>query len=76
MTETIGPPAFDPLEGPLKLHKFPNGGWIITQGSTYMRMCPKELGAYSSAQEMIAALSCIVTDPAEDVKPGDVIWQE
>ncbi len=68
--------TFDPLDGSLRLQKYPNGGWVITQGSSDLRMCPKELGAYGSSKEMIAALSCIVTDPAEDVKPGDVIWQE
>ncbi len=50
---------FDPLDGPLVLTSFPNGGWIVTQGVPESGFAAKELGAYSSAREMLFALRCL-----------------
>ncbi len=51
--------AFDPTAAPLMLKMFPNGGWIVSQGSPEPGMMGKELGAFSSAQEMLDALKCL-----------------
>jgi len=42
---------------PLILEQAPNGGWVVLQNSKDMRAAPPMIGAYSSAQDMIKALS-------------------
>ena len=51
--------AFDMAEGPLRLERFPNGGWLVSQGGPEPGFMGKRLGAYSSAREMLDALECL-----------------
>ena len=51
--------AFDPTDAPLTHKAFPNGGWVVYQGSPEPGMLGKELGAFGSAQEMLDALKCL-----------------
>ncbi|MGI3163099.1 hypothetical protein [Pseudooceanicola sp. 200-1SW] len=44
-------------EDPLILRMMPNGGWVISQRSDDTRLMDKELGAYSTAREMLDALA-------------------
>lgn len=41
---------------PISLRATPNGGWIVSQQSSE-REYPVEIGAYSTAAEMLEALS-------------------
>ncbi len=52
--------AFDMTEAPLRLERFPNGGWLVSQDGPAPGLLGKRLGAYSSAREMLDALECLV----------------
>lgn len=41
----------------LILHPFPNGGWVVTQEGPISGDRDARLGAYSSAEDMLKALS-------------------
>ena len=51
--------GFDTTDATIMLKVFPNGGWGVYQGAPEPGMMGKELGAYSSAQEMLASLKCL-----------------
>lgn len=53
----------------LFLKRFPNGGWTVSQRAIEATgRDPRELGAYGSAAEMLAALSAaLCPEPPEDV---------
>ncbi len=51
--------GFDPADAPIMLRVFPNGGWVVSQGSPEPGLKGRELGAYSSAQEMLDSLKCL-----------------
>lgn len=44
------------IEKPLGLRKLPNGGWVVYQPGHACEEA-EELGAYSTAKEMLAALT-------------------
>ena len=52
--------GFDPSDGPIILRVFPNSGWVVYQGAPEPGLMGKELGAYSSAQEMLDSLKCLI----------------
>ena len=41
---------------PLQLKPMPNGGWVVSQGPADPGFMATDLGAYSSAQDMIQVL--------------------
>ena len=41
---------------PIQIEMMPNGGWVVTQRDPDRGVMPSNLGAYSSAQDMIDAL--------------------
>ncbi len=51
--------AFKITDAPLQLEMFPNGGWVVSQGSPEPGRMGKRLGAFSTAQAMLVALECL-----------------
>ena len=70
MTEQGRFPAIDVFatDAPLVLEMAPNGGWIVSQVSG-RGIEPKKLGAYSSAQDMLDALSDALAAARSEAKP-------
>jgi hypothetical protein len=56
-----GGPAYPQIgvfktDAPIVLEMAPNGGWVVSQGDD-PRCIPNRIGAYSSAEHMLDALS-------------------
>ena len=48
----------------LRLRRMPNGGWVVSGASADVGRMDDDLGAFSSAEEMLAALSeALVSKP-------------
>ncbi len=48
--------VFD-VNDPIQLRRLPNGGWVVSQRGMDAAKMGLELGAYSTAKEMLAVLS-------------------
>ena len=48
-------------ELPLTLRRYPNGGWVVEQ-IEHRDFVPEQIGAFSTAKEMLAALGVALAD--------------
>jgi hypothetical protein len=50
---------------PIMIEPYPNGGWVVTQRDENPSIQPVRLGAYSTAEDMLSALSDALDPPSQ-----------